>query len=303
MFSDSDCAIDGFSLNYLHYGDALDILSAFIQNENFCTLKKKKDIYSYLGSLNNFKRKAEIKCIDIIDTLNGIKEEVIDISNLKELILKTLKWRKIFQSLQCRGFSFRFCKTPSIVHSRLRLDIEVSMALVAPPELYYPPKVRNDLESLDKSNDLIRHINRGIGWCLVKEALISGRKWWGVLNIQSDLASINLNSLKELFRGWQRVLMKCLVLKAKKHGVSTIAVPSANSVKEASFPIIPQRDVPKNWFDLYDRTAKFFGMEWSIIPGVIDLQTIVHLPPVLCSHFYVGKVEDLCLEIFCTKNR
>ncbi len=103
-------------------------------------------------------------------------------------------------------------------------EVSLKVALIADRDLYYPPKVRHGLPAAEPMN---RHISHAIGWLLVKEKSFEGQRWWYVINVQSDLMSVPVSCLKEIFRGWQRVLFRLVIGMAQQRGVAALAMPSA----------------------------------------------------------------------------
>ena len=279
---------DGFLVNYLHYGNAMDNLPSKFQLLGSEKSFYKKDVVTYLQSLRGMKERDLRHLVDIVSAFGKIRSRKLNTSDIATAIEESQKWRLIFHSLNCRGFSFRLCEDPAI-HTRLKSHVNIRIALVAEPTLYYPPKVR---EGIEKFCSMAAHVPRGIGWMLGTKEQVEGKNWWFILNLQSDLISAQISSLKEIFRGWQRVLFQLVIMLAQRHGISVIAIPSARAVAKArSFHAT--RSVPENWLSLYDRTAEFFSMQWTSLREPIDLQTIWYSPAVWCSEFFVGDVSEL----------
>lgn len=195
-------------------------------------------------------------------------------------------WHRIFRSIGCRGFSFSFkpCRLP---YQHLRLDLEC-FALVVDDWLYYPPRIRTTIQELAKTD---AHLPGAIGWVLVKPISWSNTVYWVVLNIQSDWASRGPTWIRDHFRGWQRILIYCLLLMAEGSGIAAVAMPRASAVARASYPLRANANPPQHWVALYDGTAEVFEMKMSRFLVEVDIQTIAHLPPVMCSCFYVREFD------------
>ena len=286
-----DILADGFSLNFLHYGKALDALPLIIHRFGPDDSPYKKDVINYLRSLKGVKERQLRDLADVVCCFGGISERRLNIGDIGRAIEKAKKWRSIFHSLKCRGFSFRLCENAKI-RSYLKSHLNVRIALIAEPTLYYPPKVR---EGLEKFLPVTTHVPRGIGWMLGTEQKIDGRKWWFIVNIQSDLMSTQISSLKEIFRGWQRVLLQLIIILSHRHGISTIALPSARAVTEVRDSFPSTQSVPTNWQSLYDGNAEFFKMKIITLQDPIDLQTMSYRGAARCSELFVGDVSELWL--------
>lgn len=280
---------DGSSFNYLHYGNALDDLPLIIQRFGLEKPLYKKDVITYLQSLKGMKERRIRDLVDVVRAFDGIRRRKLNVGDISRAIEESRKWRPIFHSLRCRGFSFCPCENPEI-RARLKSHVNVKIALIVESTLYYPPKVREGIKSFFS---VTTHVPKGIGWMLGTKQRVDGEKWWFILNIQSDLMSTQISSLKEIFRGWQRVLFQLVIMLALRHDISMIAIPSAEAVAKASVGFPPTRSVPENWRSLYDETAEFFGMQWTTLREPIDLQTIWYCRAVWCSEFFVGDVGEL----------
>ena len=163
------------------------------------------------------------------------------------------------------------------------------MALVAPPSLYYPPRVRKELRRFHP-----RHVRRGIGWILGTERTIGPNTWWFILNVQSDAMSAHLTSLREIFRGWQRVLFFLSLVLAAHKNVSFIAIPSAASVYRASGAYYPRRpNHAEHWSALYEGVADFFGLTFRKIERRVNLQTMRRGSSLECNEFFVGNISEI----------
>jgi hypothetical protein len=249
--------------------DLLDIIQQLDHNKPIY----KGNISTYLKSLQKNKLSRVRTLLDVVENFGGASEEEININRINSALEDSKKWRNIFRSLQCRGFSFQFCENPLNSMNYLNSHINIKTALIIDRNLYYPPMVRNALRTFSPEKI---HVPNGIGWILATEQQICGKKWWFILNIQSDLMSTQVSALKEIFRGWQRVLFKLTVQLAHRHEASVIAIPSVKTViKTRILTRIPyNRSTPENWWSLYDGTAEFFGMQRSMLCRPIDVRTL-----------------------------
>lgn len=260
--------VDFPALNYLHYGDSIDKLTshcsrgASYRTEIARRGAKETDVYRYLQE-------------------QGLASR----SDVESILSMTVRWRKIFRHLRCRGFSFSM-EPISLPHPGLRLDMQLVLGLIAHPDHYYPPAVRDGMLLLRKHE---RHSRAPRATCwLLGQAFSAGRgKCWVVLNLQSDWMSFGASSVRVHFRGWQRVILYCLLEMANLLDVAFVAMPPAAAVARASFPLSPERKPSRYWTELYDGTALALGMRLCELDEAIDIQPMAHFPPVMCSTFYV----------------
>ena len=118
-------------------------------------------------------------------------------------------------------------------------------------------------------------------------------KWWYIVNVQSDAMSSSVSCLKEVFRGWHRVLFGLMLGVAQQRGVAAIAIPSAEVMArlDEDDPIEPCR--LKSWYPLYDGIAEFFSMSETSHPFPMNVQPLWFNNPRWCSRYYKGQVATL----------
>src|SRR5262245_15634393 len=100
-------AVTSISLNYLHYGLAVEDLHLITQHFRDDSRPYKKDVINYLRSLGQFNEDRVIKLIDLIRAFHGLKTRKISIADFNHAAEDTRRWKRNFQLLKCRGFSFR----------------------------------------------------------------------------------------------------------------------------------------------------------------------------------------------------
>jgi len=166
----------------------------------------------------------------------------------------------------------------------------MKVALIADRGLYYPPKVRQGLPAAELKN---WHVEHAIGWLFIVEKTMEGQRWWYVTNVQGDLMSVPVSCLKEIFRGWQRVLFLLVVRLARQRGVTAIAIPPSKLMAELNGVVDVARRRDRAWRGLYEGVAEFFAMSPSQTPFPTNLQPAWFVRPARCSHYYVGYVSAL----------
>jgi hypothetical protein len=280
------------TVDYLHYGAAMDYLPKVLFAMEPLRFGHKIDAIRYIDAQVWLKSTAREQSTDVIRSFGGVDEPSLSARDVLGAIDTTRRWRRIFRFLCCRGFSFRLCEGLRVGPS-LRSNVNIHFALVTDPKLYYTPRVRQDLARFSA-----RHIPRGIGWALGSEQQIGRNKWWFILNIQSDVMSSPFNSLREIFRGWQRLLFLLIVLQAQRRDISFVAIPSTSAVAQAatSGVNIPTEGAKNSWYSLYEGTAGFFDLKLEHTPP-IDLQTMSWRGYVECDQFFVANVDALIRQM------
>ena len=255
------------SVNYLHYGRALD----FLKNAT-------DDLYDY-----NIKTKNEL--IEYIKTKKLKKNQIAEIEditnhqssgnslNLEELITNiknSIEWRKVF-----------------------RKAINLRFALVFNYSSYYPPKVRDGLNKVYKRSWKKIHIINSIGWIHGSREKIKNRKVWILKNIQTDLMSMKINAARQIFRGWERLLFFLILKEAQKRNVDKIYIPAARSIKRTYCKHSSFKNVSGSLTGLYDGTAEYFSLNYLNDCPSTNIQVNYRRKKVICSEFYVGGTKAI----------
>jgi hypothetical protein len=274
-------------MSYLHFGNSLAVIEALIQHFGRHGRVWTKDLLKYANSLPHAGARARDEITDVLKFLAGDSRRKLSLELLAAEHCRSLRWQAVAQTLGCRGFSFRLCEDPVFQSCIFSPDVNRKFALLADSDLYYPPKVRDVLEgTVDDPRN--RHVTNSVGWMLVMEKDHGDRRWWYVLNVQSDLMCSQHSALKEQFRGWQRMLFWILIRSARCRGVAMLAVPSVNVVTKWS-------GRRRAWRPLYDDLAKSFGMRSKRNPYATNIQPLLFpTSHRKCNHrFYVGAVRRL----------
>jgi hypothetical protein len=128
------------SVNYLHSGDALDVLAELVncsqEDDSLKSLRSRWTTVSQLAPLLHHLGKVQ---------------KNIRLGDLRRDIRSGLEWRKLFHLLGCRGFSYGLdtrmrgynCQFSREYH--LDPSVDVRMALIAREQLFYPVRVRKYL--------------------------------------------------------------------------------------------------------------------------------------------------------------
>lgn len=279
-------------VNYIHYGGALEALPILMNQLGENGIFRKITLSEFLSSQTYIKKDPANAIIDIINEFGGQAYSTINMNEFAQVINQSNFWRLIFLRLNCRGFSFRF-STNYPIYARLRSHINFRAALLTDDCLYYTPSVRRDIRKFPYN---FYHVPNGIGWALGSMQLVDNKRWLFILNLQSDLSSCNANPLRQIFRGWQRILFLLTIKLAQEFKISRIAIPYAREIAKTRIPRNRNPPLPKTWEALYDGTAKFFGLNIKNFDTSFDIQTLKNRANVECQDFWVGDVGEIASQ-------
>jgi len=220
-------------------------------------------------------------------------------SELQYDVQNALEWRQRFHALGCRGFSYALemkmwgYNSQRSRHHQLSSAVNLRMALMAHPELFYPPRVQRYLRRFQWLANHYHDRNKvpAVAFCFGKRA----EKAWYVLVMQSDPASRGPTPVREHFRGWRNVLFANVVAQAVGH-VSTLYLARAEDVERACYSgtTEPSR-LPERWRTIYDGTALQWGMNAVRVNEPVDIQIYRDRNPVYARDFYELPLSK-CIE-------
>lgn len=275
-------------VNYFHFGDALVDLTGFAANFAGRDLVSLRAVNDYLTQ----RRLPIRRCNafrDVVEFLTGPKGTRLSLPELNRALQQCQRWQQIFRTLGCRGFSLRLA-TDAFISLLIRPDQMLKVALLTDTSLYYPPLVRR---ALGRISPAVQHLPGAIGWMLGRMHRLDGRRWWFITNVQSDIMSQPASCLRDIFRGWQRILFWLIIGLARNNGISKIALPSATAMAtHLEIDAAPGKRV-NGWRHLYDGVASYFDLPVLHLPRSVNIQPLQFSPQRRCSTFYVGEVELL----------
>jgi hypothetical protein len=269
-------------LNYLHYGKTLDIWSEFLLKEGVL-LNDGSQIKRLRSSTPP---RSELRRI-ITNYLRLHKGcTLVDIEQVLE---KSIKRRKLFHTLGCRGFSYaldvgmRGYNRQQTAPYHLSDKIDLRIALMSHKQLFYPSCVRRNISRMPwTANHYFRGKAPSIAFCLGKKT----NEAWYVLVMQSDLANRRQSCLDEHFRGWRKILFANIIAQAQGR-VEALYLIRAEDVLQVCYPGTKEiGHVPKRWMSIYDGTAEQWGMPLVELKKPIDIQIHHHQKPIYARHFY-----------------
>jgi len=290
------------AVNYLHLGDALDLLSELFETgasdpgdgplaQLSCQRARSSELSVLLRSYIREKKK-------------------IRLSDLRSQLREAMEWRNRFRALGCRGFSYaldlhmRGYNSQRARRHQLARSVDLRMALMAQEQLFYPPRVRRYLRHVPwLRNHYHNEKTPAIALCFGRRAETA----WYVLVMQSDPASHGPASVREHFRGWRHVLFANVVAQAYGR-VPDLYLARAYDVERGCYPDTKQAgEIPESWKVIYDRTAEEWGMTLVQVAEPIDVQIYRGRCPVYATSFYklplserlesaLSREENLCTE-------
>lgn len=292
-----EAAETNYYLNYVHYGNTLEVLPAIVSSVRPMKRLDKGELLDRVVSSRTCRTRRELVAVaDVIKYFRGSETTQIDLDALESAVTHSRWWREVFHSLRCRGFSFRLSSSPQLKVYRVREDVNLRIGLLLDERLYYPPAVRHDIRE-ERTVGRFSHLSSAIGWVLGREERLGEDKCWFLLNVQSDLMKTTCASLKDIFRGWQRVLVGLIIGVAKLQRVSRIALVRAEDVILTTRFYKGLRNVPNCWENLYNRTGEAFGMCPVNVGKSVDVQVVLNWSPVLTSEFLVLDTKQIMDQV------
>jgi hypothetical protein len=268
-------------VNYLHYGDALSKLWSVEAH-----LPKERIAKKALLSTGLDDRSSSCYLRDIVEFYGSRRSKKVDLTKLVADAESSRSFRKFFQSLGCRGFSYDFCSGMQGFPHRLKRRIDLRLALVPSPSLFYPDRVRGYFWRATQRHYFVNG-RPAIGFALGRSV---GRKWF-ILVLQSDIAYSRLAYVRDHFRGWRKILF-ANIIKAAAHMAEEIYLCTAEDVYRAAWPrVLRPEAIPGSWKSIYDGTARFFGMRKVKMSLPVDIQIYAKAEPVYCQRFYRLKLS------------
>ncbi len=208
-------------------------------------------------------------------------------NSFRRELLETVKARKFFQRLRCRGFSYSVWHNASLNDEHLREDIDIRLALVPEHDLFYPSRLRRYLRR-GNGNHVRSGAFESIAFAL---AAVTDRRC-DILIMQSDLVRRRPSYVREHFRGWRKVLFLLVASIVREHA-DTICMFRASDVARACDPrFIPTSMQIAAWRSIYERTAADFGLALTRLENPADLQIYRGMAPVPARLGYVGSIRE-----------
>ena len=168
----------GCSLNYLHYGDSINIITDLIDRLALKEVWHKDILINHLRRYGACRKAKQLHhASDVIRMVGGESSMSLNIEDLKTALEQSRIWREHFKSLNCRGFSYFLSTNPNFKVD-LKKYIDIRIALLMTPELYYPPKVRNGISEVALLSKSFAHVDNSICWALGRELLVDNTKYW-----------------------------------------------------------------------------------------------------------------------------
>jgi hypothetical protein len=262
-------------LNYLHYADALDRLqSVQLPASDYVTKNELMSVASNGHPPSDFLRA-------VVASYGGSRSKRIDVAQLASDLIHAHEMRGVFSSLRCRGFSYSFVSDMTGFPYRLRRKVNLRLALIAPRDLFYPPRVRMYLPR-HRANHYFFYEAPAIAFALG----MTTRKAWYIFILQSDLTRRVPAYVRDHFRGWRKVLF-ANIIRTAEHCVDRIYLCEEDHVLEACHKDYPKpTKLPKLWQSIYRGTACDFRMDQTELKRAINIQLYDRHAPVYARNMY-----------------
>lgn len=262
-------------LNYLHFGDSLELghVLTDLRVDGICLKRDLVNEISRRGT--NFG-----SLIEIVQRYGRCRAKKIDVGSLRRDFAKSIEARRQFRSLGCRGFSFRVIDQPEFSEP-LREDVNLRIALVAGDSLYYPAKMKRYLRRTNNN-----HIFNG-GFPSLAFAL--GRRSpaaWYIYTLQSDLVFSHPSHIRDHIRGWRKIIFSVVLGLASGQVSSVYLCRSEDVLRSCHSAHRRPQAVPESWAAIYDRTALEFGMSVVRVREPVNYQLFADQRAVYTSEFY-----------------
>lgn len=265
------------TLNYLHYGTAMDQLCGNRLQIARDTIAKSCFVnrLARARAANDFTR-------SVVMQYGPPRSRRVPVEAFYEDVERTEKARASFAALGCRGFSYAYVAGPTGFPYPLRSRIDLRFALVAAADLFFPPRVKKFLRRSDDNHYFVEE-DHAIGFALGAAT----KSTWRVLALQSDLAYRTPAYVREHFRGWRKLLFSRIVDSARRAGARRVQLIRSEDVLRTCHPWVIEPDaMPASWRKIYDLTATEFGMRRVTLSRRVNIQLYPHFPPVYADSLY-----------------
>ena len=252
----------GLTVNYLHYGGALDggqLLSSF-PDRGLCA---KKDLVQGLARGNGASGALEV----LVRGYGAKQSKKIDVEHFHlDIARSRLLHRPFFTSLGCRGFSYKLDSEIEL-NEPLESYVTLRVALMPDELLFYPPRVKRYLRRVNGNHYFCD------GYPSIAFALgMKTKEAWFIFVMQSDLALRGPSYIRDHFRGWRKVLFTSILRLAvgQTKNVYLCRVEDVVRALHSDFPV--RSAAPAAWNTIYAGTADFFSMEPTRLREPIGIQ-------------------------------
>jgi hypothetical protein len=260
------------SVNYLHFGNALDgdIAPGVLPERGAYS---KRDLMSRLAS-------CEDSLLVLLRGYGGKHSKKIDVEEFRLDLSKSLAHRRFFRSLGCRGFSYKLDDEIDFPEP-LKESATLRVALMPDELLFYPSRVKQYLRRVNNNHYFCD------GYPAIAFALgLRASDAWFVFVMQSDLALRKPAYIREHFRGWRKVLFANILRMAAGKAAMVYLCRSEDVLRACNKDFPTPRGVPMAWTKIYDETASFFGMKLVQLAEPVDTQVFPRQPPITTDCFY-----------------
>ena len=265
------------SINYLHYGDALEKLQV-IRAYSAQRRVQKADVLARLHGSNQSKKFASY----IIERYGHRRRKTIDVACAIEDLEYSIATRPLFRALGSRGFSYDFSTRPTGFPVQIRQNINVRAAIFADTRLHYPPAVLK-FHTYTWNSHFYDYYGPAIAFLL---GILRGGDLY-IVTLQSDPSCDTPSAIREHFRGWRRIMLNLTMTYFQPKRVYLVRSEDILRACHNGFEV-PDK-VPMSWRNIYEQSAKEAGNKVTILKRGINIQLYAHHPKVIARQFYVLK--------------
>jgi hypothetical protein len=216
----------------------------------------------------------------IVSCFGSPRRKRIDVAALSREVGRSMRLRRFFQAIGCRGFSYRVSQDIEF-SSPVRREITIRIALMPDEEFFYPSRVRLRLRRVSRNH----YFEAGFPSIAFALGAERGPDWF-ILVLQSDLASSGPAVFREHFRGWRRILFGTILRLSAGRAEAVRLCNSADVLRACDRRFTRRSSPPDSWRGIYEGTARYFGMDPVDLAEEINIQVLEEGEPVSATSFF-----------------
>lgn len=184
---------------------------------------------------------------------------------------------------EMRGYDRAFAAS-----SKIQARINLRLALMPDPSSGYPPRVLHHLSETPREDN--HYFCAGLPSIAFAFGLKTPDAWY-VFAMQSDLTSRGPSCVREHFRGWRHVLFANIVRLAAGHAERLLLCQAADVERTRVCPSESEAGRSPLWADVYDRTARDWGMTLAPVATPVNVQLLRNRAPIYADHFHELRLD------------
>jgi hypothetical protein len=173
--------------------------------------------------------------------------------------------------------------------SKIQARIDLRVALMPGESLAYPPRVMAWLCQVPFAEN---HYFRASLPSIAFAFGLKTPKAWYVFVMQSDLASGGPSYVREHFRGWRKILFANIVSLAAGQVERLYLCQAADVERTRVLPCRNAAGFSPLWADVYDKTAREWGMPLVPVAAPVNVQVLRRRTPVYAERFHELRLDE-----------